>query len=220
MAKRGPTPMMEQYLGIKAQHPDKIVLFRMGDFYETFYDDAEDVAGLLGITLTAREKKGDRPIPLAGVPFHALEHYLPKLLAAGRTVAICEQMEDPAQAKGLVRRDVVEILSPGTVTNPALLEREREQVRQEAGRWARLFAGGEIDVGELTLDDPTLRDRVLDVLGNCLAAPERVGVASDGSRVRLEAPASNEPDGELVAPDGVFVTPRYRLRRVGEGKAP
>lgn len=124
MPKRGPTPMMEQYLGIKAQHPDKIVLFRMGDFYETFYDDAEDAAALLGITLTAREKKGDTPIPLAGVPYHALDHYLPKLLDAGRTVAICEQMEDPAQTKGLVRRDVVEILSPGTVTNPALLSGE------------------------------------------------------------------------------------------------
>jgi len=156
MAKRGPTPMMEQYLGIKAQHPDKIVLFRMGDFYETFYDDAEDVAGLLGITLTAREKKGDRPIPLAGVPFHALEHYLPKLLAAGRTVAICEQMEDPAQAKGLVRRDVVEILSPGTVTNPALLGQEESAyllaLCPGAEAWGYAFldgSTGELRCGEI-----------------------------------------------------------------------
>ncbi len=119
--KNGHTPMMVQYLGIKAQHPDSILLFRMGDFYETFYEDAETVAGLLGITLTSREKKGDRPIPLAGIPYHALDNYMGKLMTAGCTVAICEQVEDPAQAKGLVRREVVEVLSPGTVSHPGLL---------------------------------------------------------------------------------------------------
>ncbi|HKI83259.1 MAG TPA: DNA mismatch repair protein MutS, partial [Candidatus Krumholzibacteria bacterium] len=115
------TPMMEQYLGLKAEHPDAILLFRMGDFYETFFEDAQLCSRVLGITLTSREKKGGKPIPLAGIPFHALEQYLKKLLKSGATVAICEQTEDPARAKGLVRREVVEILSPGTVTNPALL---------------------------------------------------------------------------------------------------
>ena len=122
-----PTPMMAQYLGLKAEHPDSLLLFRMGDFYETFYEDAEQVAEILGITLTAREKKGDNPIPLAGVPHHALDHYLVKLLDAGRTVAICEQTEDPAAAKGLVRREVVEVISPGTVTNPAHLPGEESR---------------------------------------------------------------------------------------------
>ena len=120
--KGGPTPMMTQYLGIKAQHPEAILLFRMGDFYETFYDDARICAEVLGITLTSREKRGDQPIPLAGIPFHAVDHYMVKLMSAGLTVAICEQTEDPALAKGLVKREVVEILSPGTITNPAFLD--------------------------------------------------------------------------------------------------
>jgi DNA mismatch repair protein MutS len=118
---RGPTPMMAQYLGQKAEHPDALLLFRMGDFYETFYEDARVVSEILGITLTSREKQGDAPIPLAGIPYHALDQYLIRLLDAGHTVAICEQTEDPSQAKGLVRREVVEVVSPGTITNPALL---------------------------------------------------------------------------------------------------
>lgn len=113
--------MMVQYLGQKAEHPDAILFFRMGDFYETFYDDARTVSEILGITLTSRDKQGDAPIPLAGIPYHALEQYLVRLLDAGQTVAICEQTEDPAQAKGLVKREVVEVISPGTITNPALL---------------------------------------------------------------------------------------------------
>jgi uncharacterized protein (TIGR02677 family) len=96
----------------------------------------------------------------------------------------------------------------------ALLDREQERIRDEAARWDRLFGGGELDVGDLTVDDASVRDRVLDLLGDCLAAPRRVGIASDGSRVRLESPDADDPDGELRAPDGVFVTPRYRLRRV------
>ncbi len=113
--------MMVQYLGQKAEHPDAILFFRMGDFYETFYDDARTVSEILGITLTSREKQGDAPIPLAGIPYHALDQYLLRLLEAGQTVAICEQTEDPAQAKGLVKREIVEVISPGTITNPALL---------------------------------------------------------------------------------------------------
>jgi uncharacterized protein (TIGR02677 family) len=95
----------------------------------------------------------------------------------------------------------------------ALLEVEQARIREEAACWDRLFEQGEIDLGGLTLDDPVIRDRVLDVVGDCLAGSDPVGVASDGSRIRLLAPADGEADGELVAPDGVFVTPRYRLRR-------
>ena len=115
------TPMMRQYLSLKAENPDAVLLFRMGDFYETFYDDAVLVSSILGLTLTSREKQGDDPIPLAGIPHHALDHYLARLVQHGCTVAICEQTEDPAQAKGLVRREVVEVVSPGTITHPALL---------------------------------------------------------------------------------------------------
>ncbi len=120
--ERSYTPMMEQYLRLKAQQPDAILLFRMGDFYETFFDDAKTCSQVLGITLTARDKKNGEPIPLAGIPFHAVDHYLGRLLDAGLTVAICEQTEDPTKAKGLVRREIVEVLSPGTVSHPALMK--------------------------------------------------------------------------------------------------
>ncbi|MHB8078319.1 MAG: MutS N-terminal domain-containing protein, partial [Candidatus Krumholzibacteriia bacterium] len=115
------TPMLAQYLEIKGRHPDALLLFRMGDFFETFFDDAETLARVTGIQLTTRDRHSDHPVPLAGVPHHALDGYLARLLAAGLTVAICEQIEDPAAAKGLVRRDVVEIISPGTAAAPQLL---------------------------------------------------------------------------------------------------
>jgi len=115
------TPMLAQYLELKARHPQSLLLFRMGDFYETFFDDAEVLARITGVVLTSRDRRSEHPVPLAGVPHHALDTYLAKLLAAGLTVAICEQVEDPAQAKGLVKREVVEIISPGTATAPELL---------------------------------------------------------------------------------------------------
>jgi len=115
------TPMLAQYLEIKSQHPESLLLFRMGDFYETFFDDAQTLADVAGVTLTSRDAKSDHPVPLAGVPYHAIETYLNRLLAAGLTVAICEQVEDPALAKGLVKREVVEVISPGTATSPELV---------------------------------------------------------------------------------------------------
>jgi DNA mismatch repair protein MutS len=114
------SPLMSQYRDIKSQYPDCVLLFRVGDFYETFYEDAIDIASVLNITLTTRDKNKPNPIPLAGVPFHAAETYIGRLLAAGRKVAVCEQTEDPALAKGLVRRDVVEVLTPGTALNTQL----------------------------------------------------------------------------------------------------
>jgi len=119
---RKTTPMLTQYLEIKAQHPDSLLLFRMGDFYETFFEDAQTLATVAGVTLTSRDAKSDHPVPLAGVPYHALDTYLNRLLSHGLTVAICEQVEDPAQAKGLVKREVVEIISPGTATSPELVD--------------------------------------------------------------------------------------------------
>ena len=116
------TPMLAQYLDIKAQHPGSLLLFRMGDFYETFFEDAQTLASVAGVTLTSRDAKSDHPVPLAGVPYHALDTYLNRLLNHGITVAICEQVEDPAQAKGLVKRAVVEVISPGTATSPELVD--------------------------------------------------------------------------------------------------
>lgn len=110
-----PTPMMQQYLEIKAQYPDALLLYRMGDFYELFMDDAVLAAKLLEITLTSRDKQADNPIPMCGVPYHAAEGYIAKLVTAGLKVAICDQVEDPKKAKGLVRREVTRVITPGLI---------------------------------------------------------------------------------------------------------
>lgn len=115
------TPMMQQYEEAKRACPDALLLFRMGDFYELFHDDAKTVARVLNLTLTSRDK-GENPIPMAGFPYHQLESYLGKLVTAGFRVAICEQVEDPKQAKGLVKRDLTRIVSRGTLTDEALLD--------------------------------------------------------------------------------------------------
>ena len=117
---------MQQFHRFKKQHPDAILFFRMGDFYETFYEDAKTCAKVLGLTLTSRSKDSDNPIPLAGVPYHAVDGYLKKMILAGYRVAVCEQVEDPKTAKGVVRRDVVRIVTPGTLTDDMLLEAKED----------------------------------------------------------------------------------------------
>jgi DNA mismatch repair protein MutS len=122
------TPFMRQYLAAKAEHPDVLLFFRMGDFYELFYDDARKAARLLDITLTQRGQSAGAPIPMAGVPYHAAENYLARLVRLGESVAICEQIGDPATSKGPVERRVVRIVTPGTVTDAALLEERRDNL--------------------------------------------------------------------------------------------
>ncbi len=122
------TPMMQQYLRIKAEHPDILLFYRMGDFYELFFDDAREAAKLLDITLTARGRANGEPIPMAGVPYHAVDNYLARLLRKGMSVAICEQISDPATSKGPVERKVMRIVTPGTVTDEALLEQGKESL--------------------------------------------------------------------------------------------
>ena len=107
------TPMLRQYLEVKAEHPDAVLMYRMGDFYEMFFDDARKAAPILEVQLTARNRGTGNEAPMCGIPHHALEGYLAKLLAAGLKVAICDQVEDPAQARGLVRREVTRVLTPG-----------------------------------------------------------------------------------------------------------
>jgi DNA mismatch repair protein MutS len=119
------SPVMQQYLRIKAQHPEELLFYRMGDFYELFFDDARRAARLLDITLTARGQAGGEPIPMAGVPVQTVDAYLARALAGGASVAICEQIGDPAKAKGPVERQVVRVVTPGTVTDEALLEERR-----------------------------------------------------------------------------------------------
>lgn len=118
------TPLMEQYLAIKAKHKDKILLYRMGDFYETFYEDAKKISQILGIALTKRSHGKAAEVPLAGFPYHALDTYLPKLVDSGNKVAICEQVEDPQLAKTVVKREVIEIVTPGTTLSEKLLDRK------------------------------------------------------------------------------------------------
>jgi DNA mismatch repair protein MutS len=119
---------MRQYFAAKAEYPDTLVLFRMGDFYELFYDDARKAARLLDITLTQRGASAGAPIPMAGVPYHAVEGYLARLVKLGESVAICEQIGDPALSKGLVERKVVRVVTPGTVTDAALLDERRDNL--------------------------------------------------------------------------------------------
>ena len=122
------TPMMQQYLRIKSAHPDMLLFYRMGDFYELFHDDAVRAARLLDITLTQRGASNGQPIKMAGVPYHAAEQYLARLVKLGESVAICEQIGDPATSKGPVERKVVRIVTPGTLTDSALLEEKRDSL--------------------------------------------------------------------------------------------
>jgi DNA mismatch repair protein MutS len=118
--------MMQQFLRIKAQHKNNLLFYRMGDFYELFFDDAKNAAAILDITLTARGKSGGEPIPMCGIPYHAADRYLAKLVEAGVSVAICEQIGDPATSKGPVERQVVRVITPGTVSDEALMDAGRE----------------------------------------------------------------------------------------------
>jgi DNA mismatch repair protein MutS len=122
------TPAMQQYLQIKAEYPDMLLFFRMGDFYELFFEDAERAARLLDITLTARGKAGGKSIPMSGVPFHAIENYLAKLVRQGESAVICEQVGDPATSKGLVERQVTRIITPGTLTDESLLDERQDSL--------------------------------------------------------------------------------------------
>ncbi len=193
------TPLMRQFFAAKAENPNVLLFFRMGDFYELFFDDARKAARLLDITLTQRGNSAGQPIPMAGVPHHAAEGYLARLVALGESVAICEQVGDPATSKGLVERKVVRIVTPGTVTDEALLSERRDTLLLAISRaasssknnryglaWADL-AGGRFLVNEVANDDA------------------------------LEAELSRLEPAELLLPDEegwpAFVTSRGGVRR-------
>ncbi|MDE0759874.1 MAG: DNA mismatch repair protein MutS, partial [Pseudomonadales bacterium] len=120
--------MMQQFLSIKAQHPDALLFYRMGDFYELFYEDAKKAAQLLDITLTSRGHSAGEAIPMCGVPYHAADSYLAKLVKEGVSVAICEQFGEPGKSKGPVERKVVRIVTPGTLTEDSLLDAHSESL--------------------------------------------------------------------------------------------
>lgn len=181
--------MMQQYLHIKSQHPNELVFYRMGDFYELFYDDARKAAKLLDVTLTARGKSNGEPIPMAGVPYHAAENYLAKLVKLGVSVAICEQIGDPATTKGPVERKVMRVVTPGTVSDEALMDAHRDN-------WLVAICAREHRFGIASLDMGSGRFSVCEVVGeeNLIAEIERLRPA------------------ELLAPDLLSLPPAINLR--------
>jgi DNA mismatch repair protein MutS len=179
------TPVMQQYLRIKTQYPDVLLFYRMGDFYELFYEDARRAAGLLDIALTQRGASAGSPIPMAGVPVNSVESYLARLVRRGESVAICEQIGDPAKSKGPVERQVVRVVTPGTVTDEALLEQRRETLL------AALVRDGE-RCGLAWLDLAAGRFSVLECSGSAALA---------GELERLQ-PAELLAPEDQVTPDG------------------
>ncbi len=192
------TPMMERYLEVKRENPGSLLLFRMGDFYELFYDDAEVAAKTLGLTLTSRDKGSDNPIAMAGFPYHSLENYLQKLIRAGFRAAICEQVEDPRQAKGLVKREVTRIVTPGTLTDDNLLD------PLEHNFLAAVCPRGDV-VGLAWLELSTGRFRaatlepqtVIDELARIRPAECLIAEDNNDAQVLLEIA---ESDGTLITP--------------------
>src|SRR5205809_718724 len=172
----GTTGMMQQYLRLKAQYPDMLLFYRMGDFYELFYDDAERASRLLDLTLTTRGASAGAPIKMAGVPYHAVEQYLAKLVRIGESVAICEQIGDPATSKGPVDRQVTRIVTPGTLTDSELLEEKADNILLALARtkgavglaWLNL-ASGELRVTEIApqlLENELRRIAPAEILAN------------------------------------------------------
>ncbi len=149
------TPMMQQYLGIKNEHRDTLVFYRMGDFYELFYGDAKKASELLGLTLTARGKTGGNAIPMAGIPYHSADNYLLKLINLGESVAICEQIGDPATSKGPVAREVVRIVTPGTITDETLLGERKDNIIACVFEQNNTFGFATLDVasGDFNISD-------------------------------------------------------------------
>jgi DNA mismatch repair protein MutS len=189
------TPMFRQYRSLKANHPNAILLFRMGDFYEMFFDDAKVASRLLELTLTARGKGTDNVAPMCGFPHHQLEQYTARLVRAGQKVAVCEQMEDPRKAKGLVKRDVVRIVTPGTVTDPAQLD-------ATSNAWLAGLASVGNALGAAFLDAST---------GEFLAWQSTAGADDPwqqlGERLSYFAPR------EIVFPEGFSWTGSFRRER-------
>ena len=151
------TPMMRQYLTIKAEFPNILLFYRMGDFYELFFDDAKRAADLLDISLTARGKSGGNAIPMAGVPYHAVENYLARLVQLGESVAICEQVGDPATSKGPVERKVVKVVTPGTVSDEALLTDRQDNLLVSVFEHKSSYGIAYLDIssGRFVVTEPT-----------------------------------------------------------------
>jgi len=181
---------MQQYLRLKAQYPDSLLFYRMGDFYELFFEDARRAAALLDITLTARGQSAGAPIPMAGVPAHSAEGYLARLVRKGESVAVCEQIGDPAAAKGPVERQVVRVVTPGTVTDAALLDARRETLLAAVARDGEHFGLAWLDLaaGRFTLLEGTGAEALAGELERL--QPAELLVSEAGARDALERPGT------------------------------
>jgi DNA mismatch repair protein MutS len=192
---------MQQYLKIKSQYPDEIVFFRMGDFYEMFGDDAKAASRILGIALTSRGQIKGKKIPLAGVPYHAGDRYLAKLLKAGKKVVVCEQVEDPKLAKGIVKRDVVEVITPGTITVDGVIE-------DSQSNYLISLSGDESQMGLSILDlttgefklDQGKRVNVLERLG--VLNPSEIIIPDTWSKEKIKEIRLSASDATVTALDG------------------
>jgi len=214
------TPMLEQYFEIKRQVPDAILFYRLGDFYEMFFEDAEKAAPLLDLVLTARNKGQDHETPMCGVPYHAAEGYIAKLVKSGLRVAICDQVEDPAAAKGLVRREVVRIVTPGTATESSIVERDSCYL-------VSLVANGEaigaayldVSTGDFfvttyaALNDPRLLDDMARLAPREAILPRQDGGESQGHADALGVPVTRvEPSLFDAAGSHEYLTRHFRTQ--------
>ena len=188
------TPMMRQYLAIKAGYPDMLLFYRMGDFYELFHADAERAAKLLDITLTARSRSSGKPIPMAGVPYHAVEGYLRKLVDHGESVAICEQVGDPAASKGPVKRQVTRVVTPGTLTDEALLSAHQDNL-----------------VAAIHADSAAVGIAWLDLSGGRFHVTELANLTAARAELERLGPAELLVDED--GPQAALGEGRYRLRK-------
>ncbi|HQT25641.1 MAG TPA: DNA mismatch repair protein MutS, partial [Burkholderiales bacterium] len=187
------TPMMQQYLRIKSDHPEMLLFYRMGDFYELFFDDAERAAKLLDITLTRRGSSNNEPIKMAGVPYHAAEQYLARLVRMGESVAICEQVGDPQASKGPVERKVVRIVTPGTLTDSALLDENRDSILLSC-----FISGKKLGLAWLNLAGGRF----------CILETEKSNLQSELERLK---------PSEILVPEGMDVDDSgFCLRRIPE----
>ena len=211
------TPVMQQYMTLKEKHKDCVLLFRLGDFYEMFFDDAVQISKELELTLTARNSGLEERAPMCGVPYHALNHYLEKLLANGHRVAICEQLEDPALTKDLVKRDVVRIVTPGTVSDPAMLDERTNSYLMavcfsgsEAGLAFADVSTGECYVHQVEQASDSLADEIARIDVSEIITPDADRLAAcrvtDLSRLRPGAMGIPEPDGSCPEEDPAAIS--------------
>src|SRR5918992_1173290 len=201
------TPMLRQYQELKRQHPGALLFFRLGDFYELFFEDAVTGARELEITLTARHKERGQPVPMCGVPHHAVSNYVARLIRKGYRVAICEQTEDPSKAKKLVRREVVRVITPGTAIDPHLVE-AKETVYLAA------VSGSGDTFGAAFLDISTGEFRATEVSGADAWVRIRSDIESYAPR-ELVFPTSLEP----LVRDAYAATPRHATLPLAESRA-